>query len=335
MGFANPKEFEMYREDHAKKMEEKPSYKDPRIVNTIPENTYRFRLLFYVDAKHERKTPFIEKYVHAIWDEEAKKSDFVTCPTSKYLSGDMGFNNCPICSHASKMYKEHMKTQSVSCHEIYKKFKRQFFGYALVYVVNDPTNKDNNGTVKILKFKLGVSEFFEKEINGEKDKEGKIINDPVGYSAFSLTDGYDLILEVGKKDKWPSYAPKFSREKSSINIDAQKLEAEILALKFDEDFYTSSTKDALTKFFADYVLSADINSEVEAQIESQKIPVTMTSEVVSPNVLNSVKPAISTPTTTQTPIVVDSKDLQNANDAASSEFNVDDIIAEIENDMKK
>ena len=117
---------------------------DERFIHFKAGNTYTFRLLFYTEDER-RKVPFITKYQHSHWDDDADfdKLKVVTCPTSEYIDYNRGFNKCPICKATRKFYKDKEKGSEIA-EELYSQYRRKFHGYAMVYVINDPTNEDNN-----------------------------------------------------------------------------------------------------------------------------------------------------------------------------------------------
>ena len=276
MALASKKMFESYKTDLGKKMESGHE-EDPRIISFKPDKTFRARLLYYLDdAMPDRTGPFIDKYIHSVFDKVEKKTNSVTCPTSLYLSGKQGFSMCPICANNTKLWDDHKTNGSFTSKELYDRFKRKFYGFALVYVVNDPVNKENNGTVKIMKYGATIMEFLQKEIFDNDVKKGRKRGeeetdknkDIVGNMAFDLDSGYDLIVEVVKnvttEGTLNKYLPKFAREKTSVNVDRDKLEAMIKALNFDKDFYSKSSAEQLMKFYQDEVLDATPEASTEA-----------------------------------------------------------------------
>jgi len=283
MSLSSNKAFDKYKQIVEKRNAANANTKssDERLIQFKPDNTYRVRLLYYTDKSIEREAPFIEQRIHSVWDEESRRLGKVICPTSNYVNDKAGFDMCPVCRNNSKLWKEH-KAGSQTSHELYKKFKRKFYGYSLAYVVNDSFNAENNGKVMILRYGVGISDFFKKEILGEGDDKA----DPVGSTAFDLEDGYDLIITVSKNPTefgvFNSYECKFARDKSSINADAKKLETEITALDFDKDFYTLSTKEEIQEFYQDFVLDsvAPDTAEVEEDIKNAETVADTPSEVV-------------------------------------------------------
>jgi hypothetical protein len=250
----------------AAKEKNKPSTKtkDPRFINMEIGKTYKFRLIYYTNEAEGLNSPFIEAYTHSYNDKEAKTWGKVTCPTT-FLQKS-GFDLCDVCKNNGVLYKAGTEADMA----LYKKLKRRFNGYTVVYTVNDPTTPANNGTAKILPYGDTVKKFLNKEIFGiiptkrknDKSEEPEVEapaadddNDPVGMDAFKLEDGYDLIIEVEAQGEWPSYKCKFARKATTINVDPEKLDAEIKELKF-EKIVTKSTDTEIKEFFNKFVLGA-------------------------------------------------------------------------------
>jgi len=227
---------------------------DPRFIHFKEGATepYRFRLLYKISQGSSRKSPFILRNTHAFYDEVTKTYSWITCPTSEYLLDETkeGFSSCTTCSKLGPIYKN-IKT-SPSAGEIYNKFKRAFNGYAVVYVINDPLKKENNGKVKIIRFGVKIKDFLKKEVFGviyDKKTKKKIINDDaIGIKAFDINDGYTLSIQVTKVGEFNNYDTSFSRNTSKIDISEEEIEKQFNELNFDKDFYTSSTPEQLSEF---------------------------------------------------------------------------------------
>jgi len=212
---------------------------DPRFLATKVDNTYRGRLIYWEseDPKCTRKGPFQEIWIHSSKDSDNKYHSAI-CPTTLFAKS--GFKKCKCCTANSDFYKSTIKADQ----ELYRAHKRKLHCYALFLVVNDPTNPDNNGHVKILHYGKKIKTFFDSEIyeikQVAKNTDGEETPPPVddtgeavGKSAFDLQDGYDLIIAVTKDGEYNNYTPKFARKATAINVDIAKLEAEIKALNFD------------------------------------------------------------------------------------------------------
>jgi hypothetical protein len=247
-------------------------FNDERFIKFEPGNTYRFRLLYYTDDSSDRELPFISKYTHFVKDETDNKWKGVTCPTTKFPK--TGFDKCPLCTNNSKLWSSGLDSDK----ELYKKFRRKFNGYALVYVVHDPLTSDNNGTVKIMRFGVMIDRWLKKEIfgasSGRDDEAEDVMSDPIGSLAFATEDGHDLIVECTKKGDWNEYACKFARSATTIEIDDDDLEAQCKELNFDSE-HKVSTEQELQDFFNKHVLDtcgeeADVTIEDEPEAASNE-----------------------------------------------------------------
>jgi hypothetical protein len=293
---------------------------DDRHVKMEIGKTYKFRLiapgLLEDDKTGNKMFPdipdyFIEKYVHSVKD-ASDKWKVVTCPTTHLAKS--GFNKCPICKNNSDLY----NSGSAEDKELYKKFQRRFYGYALVYVVNDPTKPENKGKMKILQFGVNVNKFLNKQIFGivskakgkeEGETDGKEKEDEsadiVGFDAFQIENGYDLIIEVTQNGEWPKYDCSFARKATTITIDSEKLEAEVKALNFDKEL-TKSSDEELASFFNTYVLEYGKTETSDADVEiGRAAPAATASSTpavpASQTTLNVPAAPVSTPAATPAP----------------------------------
>lgn len=309
---------------------------DPRLIHFKPGNTYKFRLLFTEGP--ERKTPFINKFAHNFYDPGTKQLNWVVCPTSEYMSDRQGFRECPICDQTSKWYKEGENGSKTSS-DLYKNFKRQFNGFVPVFVVNDPTNPDNNGTVKIMRYGILIKRFFKSKIFGINDKDNAVIEgaDPIGIEAFKLEQGRDLIVTVtektvdfnGKKTVFPEYACEFSPRLSDVKITEKKAEQDVKDLKFDEDFYVKSTMEQRVNFFKEFVLKEDVLADnitdVSGSDELPKVELpTMSQSEPDDNVRDvTIQEADEV-------VFEPNKGKEQSNDILTEDDDIDDLLASID-----
>lgn len=277
---------ELFAKAHEEEIEKtkvtsKPSLKnDPRMIHFKPGNTFRFRLLF--TPGDERTQPYINKYTHVFYDKNAtNRLNYIVCPTSEYMDGRNGFSKCPVCDQTNKWYKEGEKG-SQSSSELYGIFKRQFNGFVLAYVINDPINEENNGTVRIMRYGVNIRKYLKAKIHGVNDKDNSIIEgaDAIGLEAFKLKNGRDLIITVtekevmdkGKKKVYPEYTCEFASKTSDIDLTEKQAEKAADELRFDEDFYETSTIEQREEFYKEFVLMEDVKSEVEETKEVSDTP---------------------------------------------------------------
>lgn len=265
--------FDEVKENEIKQATEKTTSfvkfsEDPRFIQFKAGNTYQFRLLYYVDDPEKRKTPFIAKYTHNHWDDDAEfdKLKTVTCPTSEYILHNNGFSKCPICKATRKFYKDKEEGSSTA-EELYDQYRRKFHGYALVYVVNDPTNEENNGTIKLMHFGITIHKWLKLQIFGIDEKGNLVDDETIGKGAFDLKDGYNLKITVSKKGEYNDYLCEFARKSSAINISEKDIAAAATELKFDEEYTTFSSDEELNTFYKECVLAEEVNSSTKDEID--------------------------------------------------------------------
>ena len=312
-------------------------------------NTYRLRLLYYTDEAAGITSPFLKSYYHSYREDDKSQWSSITCPTT--FLGVKGFDECSICKNNSELY----KTRDPNDYEIYKKFKRKFFGYCLVWVVNDPTTPANNNTVKIFRYGDDIDKYLNKQIFNidppvRKNKDKKVEtsatsavantnDDIVGFDAFKLEDGFDMIIEVNQKGDWPDYACSFARKATSIAVDVNKLEAETKAIGF-EKLLTKSSAEAIEAFFKQNVLGIAANASPETTEAAQKATTTAPVDPVSKSIIDDMTetssdsaPVTNTPAPTPAPVqapVKPTEVVQKAPEKSATDIDVDAMLREME-----
>jgi len=331
---------ELFNAAHTEELEKtkitsKPSLKnDPRLIHFKPGNTFRFRLL--LTPGDERKSPFINKNTHVFYDKEgSNRLNYVVCSTSEYMAGRNGYNQCQTCGQLNKWWDEGQKGSQTS-KELYSTFRRQFNGFVLVYVINDPLNEENNGTVKIMRYGANIRKYLKAKIHGINDKDDSVIEgaDSIGIEAFKLKGGRDLIITVGekpviengKKKVYPEYTCEFASKTSDISLTEKQSEKCAKELRFDEDFYEVSTKEERDAFYKEFVLREDVSSEVDTTTKTSTI--TDTQEPMPDNV-QDVKPEDVKPEEVndiiKEDIKLDESDLDGIDDIEDLLKDLDDI----------
>ena len=85
-----------------------------------------------------------------------------------------------------------------------------------VYVVNDPTDSENNGKVKVLRFGKQLHKIIMAAIEGEDAAE-------FGAKIFDLTDnGCSLRVKVDSQGEYPTYVSSRFLSPGAIGVDAAK-----------------------------------------------------------------------------------------------------------------
>lgn len=122
-----------------------------------PGKTYHVRLIPNISEPRQS----IYHYFHHSWNSFAT-GQFVTalCPTTY---GE----NCPIDNYAIKTY----RTGSTEEKEKMKPVGRKESWLANVYVISDPTNPDNEGKVKIVRYGKELAKIISSAIDGDDAQE--------------------------------------------------------------------------------------------------------------------------------------------------------------------
>lgn len=226
---------------------------DSRFIRYEAGKTYTMRLLWFPS---ERSTPFIESYAHSAIKPENGYRDTIVCPTT----AKAGFDKCPICKNNTVLWDNFSKKGIQTDGAIYQKYKRKFRGYALVYVISDPTTPENNGKVRILQYTVMNQETLEREIFGRfaqgkgKDRVVTIRDDRLGGDAFKIKGGYDMIVSAVQSGEFLQTNFTFARRPTDIDATAPELIAQMHELTFN-DTVKHVTPDALDAFYHKYVLA--------------------------------------------------------------------------------
>jgi hypothetical protein len=231
---------------------------DDRQIVWEAGKTYKFRLLFYNNENTDFDGPFVEKWTHGARDAEGKWK-IITCPTTHFAKS--GFDKCPVCTINNKLYNSKVDSD----YELYKQFRRKFNGYAVVYVVQDQQTPENEGHVKMIRFGTDIHRVLKERIYGVQQGDQELDEELyVGFDAFSLEDGKNLIIRVSKKGDWLNYDVQFSGTKTAVEIDPQQLEAELKEMKFGEDIREES-EEKLKEFYDACVLQ-HVDSEESGEV---------------------------------------------------------------------
>lgn len=266
-------QLQQQEEERAKKeAEASKDFSNPNFMNLKVGNAYEVRLMYWSsNVPGERKVPLIEKTVHAVKADDGSYHE-ITCPSSAYLMGRGGFRACPVCTELSKLWDEKEKG-SQAAKIAYDKFKRKFKGYAVVYVVNDPTTPENNGTFKILYINSIMIEYLRKKIYGLDRKGVKIEGArPIGFKAFDPgADGKSLIISVTKDGEYNKYDCEFVDGNGDLKITTDDLEKAFDELKFDE-YYTPYDVEAVKEFYEKVYLEREEVPVADKPEEKKEAP---------------------------------------------------------------
>lgn len=221
------------------------------------DNTYVVRLIPNLESPERT----IFHYFHHIWKSVmTNQLVSVLCPNTY---GD----SCPIDEYRSKIY----ATKNEAEIEKIKPIRRNENWLCNVYVVKDPTNPENQGQVKVLRFGKQLFKIISEAMNGDDAEE-------FGSKIFDLSEkGCSLKIKVESNDgKYPTYvASKFMS--SSALEGVEDVEEIYSSVKELDSIFEHKSKEEISKMLKVHFLGQDaeeestINKNVEEEFESIKV----------------------------------------------------------------
>jgi hypothetical protein len=168
--------FESIKESlkESSKKNESSGFKD--FLKLEKDKVYIVRLL--PNIKDFNKT-FFHYYSHTWLSRLDQSVVNIFCPNSYS-------ERCPVDEYRSKIWKTNDEEKRAEI----KDLKRNENWLVNVYVVKDPTNPENEGKVKILRYGKQLNKIIDNAINGDE-------SDEFGHRIFDLTgDGCNLKIKV-------------------------------------------------------------------------------------------------------------------------------------------
>lgn len=209
--------------------------------------TYQIRLV--PNLKEPKRTIF--HYYHHSWNSLATNK-FVTA-----LCATTFGESCPICSHAIKTF----RTGNDQEKELNKLINRKENWLVNAYVVTDPTNEENVGKLKILRYGRELAKIIDDAIDGEDSEE-------FGSKIFDVVNGCSLRVRcesrsgmTGKK-QFVSYSSSKFVSATTLEVDnIDELHSNIFKL---EDIHKSVSAPDLQRLLEQhYLCSVDAESPAE------------------------------------------------------------------------
>ena len=244
----------------------KGSAKFNEIMPTKSGNTYTVRLLPF--AKDPSKT-FFHYYNHG-W------TSYATGQYVQTLSPQTFGERDPIAEERFKV----LRTGSEEEKEKMSAVRRLEKWLVNVYVVDDPTNPDNNGNVKILRYGKQLHKIITEAIEGEDAEE-------FGPRIFDLgSEGVSFKIKVEQQGDYPTYVS--SRFTSAGKIDLSEDEQKgIYEKAFDlNEVFTLKSYDELKQMLNEHYYCRTEEEEV-APVTSAPVPVVETPSEPEPVVVSN------------------------------------------------
>jgi len=191
--------FESIKDALTKKTNTESSFKD--FLKLEMGKTYVVRLVPNLQAPE--RTFF--HYYHHLW------KSVVTNQNISFLCPQTYGEKCPVEEYRSKVYRTNDESQIKKIQPI----RRNENWLANVYVIKDPTNPENQGQIKILRFGKQLNKIITDAISGDD-------SDEFGEKIFDFSEkGCNLKIKVEENDGgYPTYvSSKFTTPCEVDNLD--------------------------------------------------------------------------------------------------------------------
>ena len=124
-------------------------------------------------------------------------------------------DKCPVCEHNSTLWNSGIEANK----EIVRKQKRRLSYVANIYVVSDPSNPENEGTVRLFKFGKKIFDKISEVMNPE-------FPDETPLNPFDLWEGANFKLKIRNVEGYRNYdKSEFADKALLLDGDDAKLEA--------------------------------------------------------------------------------------------------------------
>jgi len=124
-------------------------------------------------------------------------------------------DKCPVCEHNSTLWNSGVEANK----EIVRKQKRRLSYIANIYVISDPSNPENEGTVRLYKFGKKIFDKISEVMNPE-------FPDETPLNPFDLWEGANFKLKIRNVEGYRNYdKSEFADKSALLDGDDAKLEA--------------------------------------------------------------------------------------------------------------
>lgn len=225
-----------------------PLYKE--ILKFKPGHTYVFRLLPNIEDP-QNKT-FFHFYQHG-WN------SFATGEYVSALSLQTFGKSDPIGMQTYKIKKTGSEEQKKKVEAV--KWQEQW--YVNVYVVDDPTTPENNGTVKIFRFGRKLHKIIDSAIKGDD-------SDEFGYRVFDLSsNGVNFKLKAEKQGEYTTYDSSRFTSPVNLNLSDERIEQVYNSLHDLTAVNQAKSEEELIEMWNKHFLCKEQESVFEKSFETQ------------------------------------------------------------------
>lgn len=199
------------------------------IVKMEIGNTYEFKIL--PNVKEPKKT-FFEYYMHG-WE------SFATGQYVQILSPTTFNERDPISEGRFKILKLGTEEEKARINKV----RRAQKWMVNVYVIKDPTNPENEGKVKILRYGKQLQTIIDNAIKGDDAEE-------FGEKVFDLNKGGAILkVKVEKQQDFPSYTASRFTTGTKWFLDEQDQKVVCNSIHDLESIYDQKSFEEVQAFF--------------------------------------------------------------------------------------
>lgn len=173
----------------------------PQLIGAKSE--YRVRILPHVHVDDGLSEPWVMSYAHMFNRPSDGNYIYIQCPTTY---DPKGFDNCPICKRAKKLFEKETKTSEEQARKIYRKARY----FVNVYVKEDPRSGEESQEGQVLVWEFG-QQIFDKLHDALVDQE---------LDFYDPEAGNDFIIKIKNKGGYTNYEMShFSLKPTPIHED--------------------------------------------------------------------------------------------------------------------
>ena len=187
------------------KEEGKKSYEDLRFWKpTVDKAGNGFATIRFLPAPSGEDVPWVQIFQHSFQG-----------PGGWYIENSLTTLNRkdPVSEHNSILW----NSGSDANKDIARKQKRKLQYIANVYIVKDPANSDNDGTVKLFKFGKKIFDKLNEKMNPE-------FEDETAVNPFDLWEGANFKLKIRKVEGYQNYDKSEFESPAPLSGDEDDLE---------------------------------------------------------------------------------------------------------------
>ena len=188
------------------KEEGKKSYEDDRFWKpTVDKAGNGMATIRFLPSPEGEDMPWVQIFSHSIQG-----------PTGQWLIDNCLTTinqKCPVCEHNTVLWNSGIEANK----EIVRKQKRKLQYIANIYIVKDPANPENDGSVRLFKFGKKIFDKLNDLMNPEFEDESPI-------NPFDLWEGANFKLKIRKVEGYQNYDKSEFDKPSPLSKDDDDLE---------------------------------------------------------------------------------------------------------------